>query len=272
MPARRHLFLDLDGTLTDPAPGIAACFLHSAHALGHTRLGEVDVRRFIGPPLREAFADILGTRDVARIEEAVRIYRERFSSIGLLENAVYPGIPELLARWCAAGHALSVVTSKAAVYAERIVDHFGLRPFLRRVYGAELSGERSTKAELVAHALASERLVAAEACMIGDREHDVLGARVPRAPSSCRIRRAPAARVRGTSNPARWGTLHSVLPLHWEEPGADFGFLLPAHGVAAIGVTWGYGSRAELEAAGADHIVDTLEALCTAVDALDASG
>lgn len=222
MPARRHLFLDLDGTLTDPAPGIAACFLHSAHALGHTRLGEVDVRRFIGPPLREAFAEILGTRDVARIEEAVRIYRERFSSIGLFENAVYPGIPEVLARWCAAGHALSVVTSKAAVYAERIVDHFGLRPFLPRVYGAELSGERSTKAELVALALAGERLVAAEACMIGDREHDVLGAR--------------------------------------------------AHGVAAIGVTWGYGSRAELEAAGADHIVDTLEALCTAVDALDASG
>jgi hypothetical protein len=47
---------------------------------------------------------------------------------------------------------------------------------------------------------------------------------VPRAPSSYRVPRAPAARVRGTSNPARWGTLHSGLPLHQSKPGADFGF------------------------------------------------
>jgi phosphoglycolate phosphatase len=217
----RHLFLDLDGTLTDPAPGIGACFLHSARALGHTTLTEANVRRYIGPPIREAFGEILGTQEVGRIEEAVRIYRERFASIGLFENSVYPGVPDALARLCAAGHSLSIVTSKAAVYAERIVDHFELRRFVPRVYGAELSGERSAKAELVAHALAGERLAPAQACMIGDREHDVLGAR--------------------------------------------------AQAVAAIGVTWGYGSRSELEAAGADHVVDTLEQLIAAVAALEAA-
>ncbi|HTV18657.1 MAG TPA: HAD hydrolase-like protein [Polyangiaceae bacterium] len=211
----RHLFLDLDGTLTDPAPGIGACFLHSAHALGHTTLTPADVRRFIGPPIREAFAEILGTRDAARIEDAVRIYRERFSTVGLFENAIYPGVLDTLARLQSAGHALSLVTSKAAIYAERIVDHFGMRAYVPRVYGAELSGERSTKAELVAYALAGERLVAAQACMIGDREHDILGAK--------------------------------------------------ANGVAAIGVSWGYGSRAELDAAGADVIVDTFDELVAAV-------
>jgi phosphoglycolate phosphatase len=217
----RHLFLDLDGTLTDPAPGIAACFVHSARALGHTALTEADVRRFIGPPLREAFADILGTRDVERLEEAVRIYRERFSTLGVFENSVYPGVPGALAQLCARGHPLSIVTSKASVYAERIVDHFDLRRYVPRVYGAELSGERSTKSELVAFALAAERLTPAQACMIGDREHDVLGAR--------------------------------------------------AHGVAAIGVTWGYGARSELEAAGADYLVDTLDGLIAAVAALEAT-
>jgi len=215
----RHLFLDLDGTLTDPAPGIGACFVHSARALGHTELTEANVRRYIGPPLREAFEEILGTREPARVEEAVRIYRERFSTIGLFENAVYPGVADTLARLCAAGHSLSIVTSKAAVYAERIVDHFELRRYVPRVYGAELSGERSTKAELVAHALAGERLVPAQACMIGDREHDVRGAR--------------------------------------------------AHAVVAIGVTWGYGTRAELEAAGADRVVDTLDELRATVAALE---
>lgn len=217
----RHLFFDLDGTLTDPAPGIAACFVHSARALGHSALTAADVRRYIGPPIREAFGEILGTRDAARIEEALRIYRERFSTVGLFENAVYPGVPDALARLCDAGHALSLLTSKPAVYAERIIDHFELRQFVPRVYGAELSGERSTKAELLAHALAIEGLAASQACMIGDREHDVHGAR--------------------------------------------------AHGLVAIGVTWGYGSRAELEAAGAHHVVDTLSELLAAVAALDPS-
>lgn len=217
----RHLFFDLDGTLTDPAPGISACFLHSARAFGHTALTEADVRRYIGPPIREAFGEILGTRDVESIEEALRLYRERYSAVGLFENAVYPGVPEALARLCAAGHALSIVTSKATVYAERIVDHFGLRRFTPRVYGAELSGERSTKAELVALALAGEGLAPQQACMIGDREHDVLGAK--------------------------------------------------AHELATIAVTWGYGSRTELEAAGADHVVDTLEQLIAAVAALEAA-
>jgi len=215
----RHLFLDLDGTLTDPAPGISACFLHSARALGHGELDEAAVRRFIGPPLREAFAEILGTRDAAHIEEAVRIYRERFSTIGLFENALYPGVLDALSKLREAGHSLSLVTSKAAVYAERIVDHFGLRQHVPRVYGAELSGERSTKAELIAHALFGEGLAPAQACMIGDREHDVRGAKV--------------------------------------------------HALAAIGVTWGYGSRAELEAAGADQVVDTLDELLAAVAKLE---
>jgi phosphoglycolate phosphatase len=133
----------------------------------------------------------------------------------LYENGVYPGVPSVLAALCAEGYTMCVVTSKAHVYAERIVDHFGLREFLPRVYGAELTGERSNKAELVAHALASEHVQPSRACMIGDRRHDVEGAR--------------------------------------------------AHGLTAIGVTWGYGSREELELAGADRIVDQFEALRGAV-------
>jgi phosphoglycolate phosphatase len=214
----RHLFFDLDGTLTDPAPGIGACFVHTARALGHTEISEAALRRFIGPPLREAFCEILATRDEVRIEEAVRIYRDRFGTLGLFENSVYPGVIEALGRLRAAGHGLSVVTSKPAPYADRIVDHFGLREYVPHVYGAELSGERATKAEQIAFALEVEQLAPREACMIGDREHDILGAR--------------------------------------------------AHGVRAIGVTWGYGSRAELEAAGADRVVDTLQELLAAIQAL----
>jgi phosphoglycolate phosphatase len=210
-----HLLFDLDGTLTDPSPGITACLLHAVRALGHAAPPALEMRRFIGPPLRKVFAEILGTEDVGRVEEAVTIYRERFSTLGLYENAVYPGLTGVLAELRGDGFELRVVTSKAHVYADRIIDHFGLREFFPRVYGAELSGERSTKAELIAHVLASEAVQPRSCCMIGDRLHDVEGAQ--------------------------------------------------AHGMRALGVTWGYGSRAELETAGADLVIDALEELPGAV-------
>lgn len=203
-----HLFFDLDGTLTDPAPGITGCLSYAAQSLGHSKLSAREMRRFIGPPLRESFAEILETRDPLMIEEAVRLYRERFSTIGIFENAIHPGVESVLEQLCRDGFQLSVVTSKAEVYASQILDHFRLRRFFPRVYGAELSGERSSKAELVAYALAGAAVEPARACMIGDRSHDVLGA--------------------------------------------------AAHGVAAVGVTWGYGAVDELRGAGADHLVEAV--------------
>ena len=172
------LFFDLDGTLTDPAPGIAASIRYAVQALGGRHESEQDLTRFIGPPLREAFREILATDDDALIERAVEKYRERFVEQGLYENAVYPGIPTALEALGRAGFQLRVVTSKPAVYAERIVDHFGLRAHFPAVYGSELSGERSHKAELIAFALRAEGLAAEAVCMIGDRRQDIEGARV----------------------------------------------------------------------------------------------
>jgi phosphoglycolate phosphatase len=171
-----HLFFDLDGTLTDPAPGITGCFLHAVQSLGRSGICAAELRRFIGPPLREGFAELLETQDAALIEEAVRLYRERFATIGLYENAVYPGIELALAELCSDGFQLCLVTSKPEVYANRILDHFELRRFFRSVYGAELSGEHSDKASLIGRGLRTEGIAPAQTCMIGDRSHDILGA------------------------------------------------------------------------------------------------
>jgi phosphoglycolate phosphatase len=171
-----HLFFDLDGTLTDPGVGITRSLAYAAEHLGRPKLSEVELRRYIGPPLRSAFASILETADPLLIEEAVRLYRERFADIGILENSAYLGIDSALSQLGADGCSLSVVTSKPHLYANRIVEHFGLRRFFANVYGAELSGERSHKSELVADALAGEGALPSRACMIGDREHDIVGA------------------------------------------------------------------------------------------------
>ena len=173
----RHVLFDLDGTLTDPAPGIVRCIEHALAEFGAEPPPADELRRFIGPPLQDTFAELLGTHEPAPVERAIALYRERFGDVGLFENAVFPGIPDVLDELRAAGCRLYVATSKPTVFAERIVAHFDLSRRFEAVYGSELSGERTDKADLLAHLLGEESLVAGKACMIGDRRHDIAGAK-----------------------------------------------------------------------------------------------
>jgi phosphoglycolate phosphatase len=172
-----QLFFDLDGTLTDPGPGITRCLAHALEQLGRPAppLGELE--RFIGPPLKLNFSELLETDDETLIHQGIAHYRDRFGEVGLFENEVYPGIPELLARLGEEGHALRVVTSKPTIYASRIAVHFDLDRHFARVHGSELSGLRADKADLIAHVLDTESLRREDCVMIGDRSHDILGAR-----------------------------------------------------------------------------------------------
>ena len=175
--ARRAVFFDLDGTLTDPKPGITACIRYALTGLGRAAPAPDELLWCIGPPLSQSLATLLGTDDAAVIARGLALYRERFGDVGLFENALYPGIPDAVAAVRQAGYAAYVMTSKPHVYASRIVQHFGLTPLFDRVYGSELDGTRVDKTELIAYALAAERLDPARVVMIGDREHDAIGAR-----------------------------------------------------------------------------------------------
>ena len=205
-----RLLFDLDGTLTDSGGGITRCIQHALSGLGRPAPPAADLAWCVGPPLRESFTRLLGTTDTALVDQALELYRERFVSVGMFENIVYPGVREGLRRLGEAGHQLWVVTSKPHVYARQILAHFDLLPRFMGVYGSELSGERSDKVSLVRHVLESERCDT-RPCMVGDRRHDVEGAH--------------------------------------------------ANGLKAIGALWGYGSKAELEAAGADALFASMREL-----------
>jgi phosphoglycolate phosphatase len=168
------VLLDLDGTLIDPAPGIMRCCRHALEALGCPVGPEEDLRWVIGPPLRASFARLLGGRGDP--EEAVRAYRAQYGESGLYDAAVYRGVLEALAALRARGHTLVLCTSKARPFAERIVEHFGLSPYLAGVFGAELDGRLDDKGDLIAHLLEAEGLAPKAACMVGDREHDMRAA------------------------------------------------------------------------------------------------
>jgi len=171
--ANRVAFFDLDGTLTDPKPGICGSVQHALHALGLAAPTQDELEWVIGPPMIESLRTLVGA---ARADEALRLYRARYGEIGLFENRVYDGVPDLLHRLRGEGWRLYVATSKAAPYAVRIVEHFGLAPFFARVYGSGLDGSLQHKDALLAHALADSGVDARAAAMIGDRKFDVRGA------------------------------------------------------------------------------------------------
>jgi len=105
------------------------------------------------------------------------LYRERFADVGLFENQVYPGIEDTLSTLARSGRRMFVATSKAHIYADRIIDHFKLRIYFERVFGAELDGTRSDKTELLRHAVQTVNVDPSQAIMIGDRSFDMVGAR-----------------------------------------------------------------------------------------------
>lgn len=174
-PHRRStLLVDLDGTLTDPAEGIIGCFRLALETLGRNAPPAAELHWIIGPSLRRSFADALnGEGDP---EEALKIYRGRYSVEGLFEATLYDGVQETLAELRAAGTRLFLCTAKPLVYAERILNHFNLEQHFEGAYGDDLGGRFQDKADLIAQILEREKLEADDCCMWGDRKHDVLAA------------------------------------------------------------------------------------------------
>jgi phosphoglycolate phosphatase len=178
--ARTVLLFDLDGTLTDPRPGLVGSIRYALERLGAACPSDEALASYIGPPLRGTFAALLATTEPGRIEDAMRLYRERYGVAGLFENAVYAGIPETLAELAATTARRYIATAKPAVFARRIADHFGLARHFDGIYGPELDGRFDAKADLIAHLLAAEGVAAANAVMIGDRANDIAAARANR--------------------------------------------------------------------------------------------
>jgi phosphoglycolate phosphatase len=170
------LLFDLDGTLTDNYAGISRSIVHALTSLRMAVPDEDVLRSCVGPPLRKSFARMLQTEDPAEVERALALYRARYAEHGWRENEVYVGIEQALAELASRGHRMILCTSKPRVYAQRIVDHFGISSWIGTVYGPELDGRFDNKNDLLAAIIATERLDANACVMIGDREQDMIAA------------------------------------------------------------------------------------------------
>jgi phosphoglycolate phosphatase len=207
---KKYILFDLDGTVSDPKEGITKAVRYALNHYGIDVNSLDELEPFIGPPLREAYAEFYGF-DAAQAEEAVAVYREYYADRGLYENTLYPGMDALL-KDLSEKATVVLATCKPTPFARKALDYFGLTQYFDLIVGAEFDGTRGEKIEVMTYAL--ELLGSpdvADCVMVGDRKFDML--------SSCKL------------------------------------------GMDCIGVSYGYGSREELQAAGAGIIVDSVAAL-----------
>lgn len=207
----KYVLFDLDGTLTDPEEGITKSL---QYALGHMGVKVEDLatlRRHIGPPLKEGLMEYWGF-DEEKTEEAIVWYREYFAEKGMYQNIMYPNVDKILEALVAEGKKLILATSKAEKFAILIMRHFGLEKYFTDICGSSLDGVRGKKGDVIRYALEKNEITNKdEVVMVGDRLHDILGAK--------------------------------------------------ENEMKSIGVLYGFGSREELELAGADKIAEDLEEL-----------
>ena len=204
----KYILFDLDGTLTDPAEGITNSVAYALRRYGIEVSDNSTLNCFIGPPLTDSFEKFFGFSHEDAVD-AVEVYREYYKPSGIFENKVYDGITDVLSRLKAAGKHVIMATSKPEFFACQIAEHFGFDCWFDLIAGSTLDGSRVKKHDVIEYALERYGITERDECiMIGDRLHDIEGAK------------------------------KSMMK--------------------SIGVLWGYGSREELEAAGADFICESV--------------
>lgn len=204
------VLFDLDGTLTDSAEGVIRSAQYMQEKMGIEKWADADLKFIVGPPLMKTFTEDFGM-DAETAEAALGHFRERYTTVGLFENRLYPGMAEMLGTLRAKGKRLAVATSKKEETAVRILEHFGVAGFFEVIGGDNRAAGRDNKAKVIAYVLEKMQAEKSDVIMVGDRKFDVEGA-------------------------------HAL-------------------GIPCIGVEYGYGSREEFLACGADLIVATAEEL-----------
>lgn len=172
------IFFDLDGTLTESGEGITRSVQYALEKIGKPEEDLEKLKVFVGPPLMEQFMKYAGV-DEATARKAVEYYRERYEVKGIFENRPYDGIENMLQELKRKGYTLAVASSKPEYYVTKILDYFKLSSYFDAVVGSEMNGARTSKAEVIEEALKRTRMSdkRQEVLMVGDKEHDVLGAR-----------------------------------------------------------------------------------------------
>ena len=174
----KAIFFDLDGTLTESGEGITKSVQYALEKIGKPEEDLEKLKVFVGPPLMEQFMKYAGV-DEATGRKAVEFYRERYEVKGIYENHPYEGVEKMLQELKRKGYILAVTSSKPEYYVTQILDYFKLSSYFDVAVGSEMNGARTSKSEVIEEALKRINMSDKrnEVLMVGDKEHDVFGAR-----------------------------------------------------------------------------------------------
>ena len=181
----QYILFDLDGTITESAPGIINSACYALEKMGYEVTDKNDLKKFIGPPLNKSMEKYYGMTPEEALK-AVAYFREYFSVTGIFENSIYEGFIETLEALKEQGKTLAIATSKPEEYAQRIADKFEFTDYFEEIYGATMDCARVQKEDVIRYALEGLGLIGKEAdesrkldqvLMIGDRSNDILGAK-----------------------------------------------------------------------------------------------
>jgi len=203
---KKHVLFDLDGTLTDSAGGVVNGVCYALDKMGDFDSDRTRLKTFVGPPLSASFANLGYSNE--KVELAIGYFREYYNPTGIFENDVYDGVFELLETLARMERTLILATCKPRPSAEQVLDMFKLKSYFSFVSASEFDGTRAFKDEVIAYVLETCEIDRAQAVMIGDHRHDILGAK--------------------------------------------------KYGLTSVGCVYGYGGRTDLEAAGADYLVNSV--------------
>lgn len=171
------VLFDLDGTLTDPGEGITNSVMHSLKYYGIEETDKAKLYKFIGPPLWESYEVFYGFSHEKAIE-AVEHYREYYKVKGIYENLLYDGVKDMLEALYNKGVKILVATSKPETFAKIILDYFGIAKYFTFIGGAAMDGSRVNKDDVIKYTLEMAEVTDVKSCvMVGDRLHDILGAK-----------------------------------------------------------------------------------------------
>lgn len=173
----KYVLFDLDGTLTDSAPGIINSVIYALKKYGIEVDDRKSLYKFVGPPLADSFENYYGFSK-EKIEKTIEYYHEYYRDKGMFENLVYEGLESLLKTLKDNNKTLIVATSKPQVLAEKILEHFNIAKYFTCIAGSNIDGTRSKKSEVIKYALESCGITdLSEVIMIGDRKYDIIGAK-----------------------------------------------------------------------------------------------
>jgi phosphoglycolate phosphatase len=173
----KNILFDLDGTITDSSPGIINSYLYSLDKVGLAENDIEHLKSFIGSPLR-AYYTQRHNLSTADSDIAVKHFRDHYTETGIFENKVYPGMEDLLNELSSNDHKLFIATSKPLEFAIRVLTHFEVKEYFNSIHGSDMSADNKPKDKLISDAIIMNGLLKNESIMIGDRYHDIKGAKI----------------------------------------------------------------------------------------------